>query len=124
MCGTYVWLVEAIVLTSLTSPLLQKTTESKKYPLAIEVWLPYDYTSSKCLYWLTYTSTGLIATVTANAGAGTDLNFVGLLISTRLQLELLSHRLSKLPEYSRQDDQSMLLDRHVQHHVFIYRYFT
>lgn len=121
----------AAEITTATGLILPKFQSKIVHAIPIEVWTPYNRTSSSFIYWTTYAINGLCGFSAGNLMICTDTILNGIIIAASAQIELLSHRLTSLPDYLTKiqerkcdENEKTLIDQSVCHHLFIYRLFT
>jgi hypothetical protein len=120
---------ESTLIIGLMAPMFKDRSQN---PLPAQVWLPYDYTISQILYWLTYIMNSLCAISIANLSIVMDVITYGIMLITGCLIDLLDYRLinlgknMKFPDteafipLSKVHQEKQLMTLIIQNHVFVY----
>ncbi|XP_011501567.1 PREDICTED: uncharacterized protein LOC105365170 [Ceratosolen solmsi marchali] len=106
--------------------------DKRQYTLPAQVWLPYNYTTSPIIYWLTYIMNSVCAISIANLSVVMDVIIYGFMLITGCLIDLLDNRLVHLEKnmkhYSTEhpvtstsvNQEARLLKQIIHNHIFIY----
>ena len=112
---------------------LAPIAQSGTLQLPVEAWYPYDIEKTTW-FWLTYIHQCILGASASSAHIGIDTLFIGLLMMTSHQIDILKHRLKNLKHFYvdnvsvKLEDvklyERMIIVQHIRYHRRIYRYRT
>jgi len=104
------WWTILVEITCACISMTSLLTVFRKGKLTYRAWLPYDYYSSRTVYYLTYAHQLIGLTLGSLVNVATDTLVCGLLLHICCQIEILESRLNRVPS-----DRDILRDCVLQH---------